>query len=157
MPFFSSNDVSLFNSEFVFDVIMDIESYPLFIPWCRGAKIISKSESTVLAKLEIRFGVINTHYLSEVTAIPPKENSYGMIKAIGKSGLFDYMTSCWKLTSLANSSGTLIEFESSFQFKSTVLNKLASTAHKKAHKEIISAFRKRLENINANFEQNRNR
>lgn len=37
------------------EVVLDIESYPEFIPWCKEAKIIEKNEKYFIGELKISF------------------------------------------------------------------------------------------------------
>jgi ribosome-associated toxin RatA of RatAB toxin-antitoxin module len=48
-----------YTTEQMFDLVNDVESYPKFLHWCRGARIESKQGNTVEATLEI--GVLGFH------------------------------------------------------------------------------------------------
>ncbi len=39
------------NAKKLFDIVLDIESYPYFIPWCSAMKIHSKSETEIYADM----------------------------------------------------------------------------------------------------------
>jgi ribosome-associated toxin RatA of RatAB toxin-antitoxin module len=48
-----------YTTEQMFDLVNDVESYPRFLHWCRGARIESLQGNTVEATLEI--GVLGFH------------------------------------------------------------------------------------------------
>ena len=37
----------------LFDIVLDIESYPYFIPWCSAMKVHSKSEKEIYADMVV--------------------------------------------------------------------------------------------------------
>ena len=40
----------------MFELVSDIESYPRFLPWCRGARILSRDVDEVRASIEFAVG-----------------------------------------------------------------------------------------------------
>jgi coenzyme Q-binding protein COQ10 len=46
---------SPYTSEQLYRLVMDVERYPEFIPWCRAARILSHDEGSFLAELVIAF------------------------------------------------------------------------------------------------------
>jgi ribosome-associated toxin RatA of RatAB toxin-antitoxin module len=43
------------SAEEMFDVIESAERYPEFLPWCAGATIVARSDSEVVADIEVDF------------------------------------------------------------------------------------------------------
>ena len=56
--------------EKLINMVLDIERYPEFVPWCLGAKIHKKNESNDLIELEAELKVgknfLNENYVSHV-------------------------------------------------------------------------------------------
>ena len=51
----------------IYDLVMDIEKYPEFLPWCKQAKIVEKiSEENLRADLLINFKNLFEKYRSDV-------------------------------------------------------------------------------------------
>lgn len=43
----------------MFALVADIASYPQFLPWCGGARIVSASEDEVIAAIDIAYGGVH--------------------------------------------------------------------------------------------------
>ncbi len=56
-----------YSTEQLFDLVIDIERYPEFLPWCRAARILERGENRLLAELVVCFKHITESYVSEVT------------------------------------------------------------------------------------------
>ncbi len=56
-----------YKSEIIRQVILDIEKYPEFLPWCHHAKILSlDEEDNIIAELGISFKGFKENYKSRV-------------------------------------------------------------------------------------------
>lgn len=53
----SFNDTRLlpYEAKLVRDIILDIEKYPEFLPWCSDAQLLSKTEKELIAQLTISY------------------------------------------------------------------------------------------------------
>ena len=60
-----------YSPEQVFDLVADIERYPEFLPWCRGARVRSRKGNVIVADLMIGFRMIREHYTSKVVLDRP--------------------------------------------------------------------------------------
>jgi ribosome-associated toxin RatA of RatAB toxin-antitoxin module len=56
--------------ERMFALINDIESYPLFLPWCTSAHVQSRTERELIASVGVRRGPLNSQFTTrnELTA-----------------------------------------------------------------------------------------
>jgi ribosome-associated toxin RatA of RatAB toxin-antitoxin module len=54
----------------MFALINDIESYPLFLPWCTSARVQARTEREIIASLGVRRGALNAQFTTrnELTA-----------------------------------------------------------------------------------------
>ena len=62
-----------YKADKLFDLVADIESYPLFLPWCSAARIIKRENNVIIAELAIRYKIFFGTYTSKVTLIPKSE------------------------------------------------------------------------------------
>lgn len=122
----------------MFDVVLDVNRYKDFVPWCLKSDVISKSKNTAKAKLAIGFGPIQEHYNSTIIFNKPK-----YIKAVCVDGLLFHMLECtWKFSEGTASSTTIIDFDVSFEFRSIVYSNLAQTFFNEVVKKMVTAFEK---------------
>lgn len=145
MPSHTEQQVSPYTPKQLFDLVVDIEKYPEFLPWCRAARILERGENEFLGELVISFAHITENYTSRVTLTPPQENTAGSIDVVMVKGPFEHLTNNWKFTPTEN--GTIIDFALDFKFRSRILEKLIGSLFSKATNKMVSAFKKRAEEL----------
>ena len=132
----------------VFDTIIDVESYPGFLPWCRGIHIIKKDKNKISADVIIGFNMVTQQYRSNITFLPPslKKDTWqeGIIEVEANSGPFKKLYTKWIITP-QNEDKTHVKFYIEYEFKSLLYKTLMSHTYKKAQGKIISSFQKQLE------------
>jgi coenzyme Q-binding protein COQ10 len=126
-----------FSIEQVYSLIIDIESYPEFLPWCQAARIVERNTKTITADLIIHFKYITEQYRSQVTLTPPNLGK-AQVEAKMISGPFDYLNNSWEL--IQQGSHTLVKFHVDFCFKSIVLQKIVGIFFYSACEKMLTAF-----------------
>ena len=139
MHSFRENRAVPYSAEIINQVILDVEKYPEFLPWCKSAKIISKESDYFIAELEIVFKGFAEKYKSRI--IPTKEQSFYSIKVEAISGPFKYLTNNWKIRTVEK--GSEVDFDINFQFKSKMLDMVMGIVFSIATKKMINAFEMR--------------
>jgi ribosome-associated toxin RatA of RatAB toxin-antitoxin module len=60
-------------AEHLFDLICDVERYPEFLPWCRSARLLSRSETEFCGEIEVsKVGVTQTFATCNVLHRPER-------------------------------------------------------------------------------------
>ncbi|WP_339045852.1 type II toxin-antitoxin system RatA family toxin [Candidatus Mesenet endosymbiont of Agriotes lineatus] len=127
----------------LFELIIGIEKYPEFIPWCVAVNVIKKSHCKVVADVVASFKGIKGRYTCEIIFNLPSMQQSCLIKVRAIQGLFKYLHNVWELIP-QDENRTIVKFYIEFEFKSSFLQKPFSMAYKHAQKKIISAFKKRI-------------
>ena len=60
------------DAEELFAVVADVKDYPLFVPWCGGARIQREDQREIIADLVIGFGPFQESFTSQVTLDRPR-------------------------------------------------------------------------------------
>ncbi len=134
MPKFNEIFTSKYSKEQIFDMVLDIEKYPDFLPWCGGTRILESGKEKIIAEMIIRFENFSESYTSEVTFTKPNA-----IFVKQTAGPFKVLTNKWEFETNPDNS-TKIIFEIEFQFKSRILEKLIGSIFAKAAKKLTKAF-----------------
>ena len=123
------------------DLVVDIEKYPTFVPYCIEAKIYEKNDTgnfiNIIADLTIGKGLFKDTYKSDVK-FDKKHNSIyvtnigGPLKNLDNKWLFE-----------DHSEGTEICFDVDFEIKNKFLNILMTTSFKYGLDKIADAFQNR--------------
>ncbi len=147
MPSFFETKTMPYQAQQIFALVMDIEKYPEFLPWCKQAKIIEKiSSNNLTADLLINFKNFFEKYRSDVKHGKSPEGLY-FVETHAISGPFKNLFSSWKVKQLADKNSCEIEFFIEFQFNSIFLEKMIGGIFEKAALKMIGAFEERARQI----------
>ncbi len=124
-------------------IVLDVEKYPSFLPWCKKVDIIEQYDNIIIADLFINFKFFSLNYRSKIFSL--HNNDLFLINISGISGPFNYLSSIWKITDLHNNSE--VDFTLDFKIKSKVLDKLLKRLLSKATHQMIKAFSDRAKNF----------
>src|SRR5579884_1158185 len=131
----------------IFDLVIDIERYPEFLPWCRAARILERGEGRMLAELVISFKHITESYVSDVVfSRPSAAGEEGWIIVSLIRGPFEHLSNQWRFHPRPDG-GTDISLSLSFQFRSRLLDSLIGLLFGKASAKMASAFSKRADQL----------
>ena len=123
------------------DLVLDIEKYPTFVPYCIDAKIYEKNDSddfiNIIADLTIGKGLFKDTYKSDVK-FDKKLNS---IYVTNIDGPLKHLDNKWSFED--HKDGTEIYFDVDFEIKNKFLNILMTTSFQYGLDKIADAFQKR--------------
>ena len=126
------------------DMVLDIEKYPEFVPWCLSSKIYEKLENndTIEIKADLTVGkkILNQTYTSKV--IFYKRRDYILVTNI--KGPLKYLKNEWFAFEELNNK-TKIEFKIDFELNNKFLNKIMEKSFYLGLNKIADAFEKRAE------------
>lgn len=121
----------------LYDLVIDIERYPAFLPWCVGARIISKSDSEIIADLTVGYSVFRETFRSCVHIVP---NAKVEIEYV--SGPFHHLHNLWEFKGTSNG-GTNINFSIEFKLQNRFFQGAIQMAFDKAFSQMLDAFEQR--------------
>ena len=123
------------------DLVLDIEKYPTFVPYCIDAKIHDRNDTgdfvNLIADLTIGKGPFKDTYKSDVK-FNKKNNS---IYVTNINGPLKHLDNKW--TFKDHKEGTEIYFDVDFEIKNKFLNILMTTSFQYGLDKIADAFQKR--------------
>lgn len=130
----------------IFDLVMDVEKYPQFLPWCLAAKITNRiNDKHFEADLVINFKGFSQKYSSDVRASQTIDGEY-LISVAAIDGPFKNLVNGWDFKDLPNGNCE-IKFFIDFEFKSIILGKMIGMVFEKATSKMIDAFEARAKSI----------
>ena len=122
----------------MYALVNDIESYPEFLNWCSGARILERrdvdqSEQQLTAELDVGFAGITQRFSTVNTLRPPTE-----IKLRLKSGPFRSLEGAWTFEPAG--SGCTISLTLDFSVALSPLGMVLSTAFEEIARSQMDAF-----------------
>ena len=127
------------------NLVLDIEKYPEFVPFCYDAKIHKnedeKDTQKIIADLTIGKGPFKDTYKSDVIFKRKEDSIY--VKNI--EGPLNHLSNNWKFTE--KEKATEITFDIDFEIKNKFLNSLMIVSFQYGLEKIADAFQKRAEEL----------
>ena len=131
------------NKNQLIDLVLDIEKYPEFVPFCLDAHVYEKKKEgdliLIIADLTIGKGPLKDTYKSDVK-FSKKDN---LIKVINIGGPLRYLENTWYFNTHKN--GTEILFDINFEIENKFLNIVMTKSFQFGLDKIADAFQKRAE------------
>jgi coenzyme Q-binding protein COQ10 len=123
------------------DMILDIEKYPQFVPWCLEGKILEKKNSDLFVEIKADLKVgkkfINETYSSLVLYSKKKD----LITVTNIKGPLKYLKNEWKFKEINNK--TQLDFSIEFELQNNFLNMIMKNYFNFGLNKITDAFEKR--------------
>lgn len=129
-----------YTAEQLFDLVIDIERYPDFIPWIRGMRVHEKTDHTITADLAVGYKMYAERFTSKVKFIRPHEIHVEYIK-----GPLQQLSNAWSFMDLPEG-GCEVDFYVQFSFKSRIMQSIANQFFDKALSRMIDVFEKEAQN-----------
>ena len=133
------------NKEQLIDLVLDIESYPKFIPYCLDAKIYEKKEEKdlilIIADLTIGKGPLKATYKSDVKF----NKSTDTIYVTNIEGPLKYLDNKWFF--LEKGTSTEITFDIDFEIENKFLNIVMNKSFQYGLDKIADSFQKRANDL----------
>jgi coenzyme Q-binding protein COQ10 len=140
MPTHAEQRVLPSTPEQLFALVADIERYPEFLPWCRGARIRERQPHLVVADLIIGFRMFRERFTSRVTLDSPRK-----IDVTYAEGPFRYLNNHWIFEKVPE--GCRIDFFVDFEFKSRLMQRVIEVLFGEAVRRMVGAFEKRARDL----------
>ena len=133
------------NKKQLVDLVLDIENYPKFIPYCLDAKIYEKKDEKnlilIIADLTIGRGPFKATYKSDVRFNKDTDT----IQVINIEGPLKHLDNKWVFLEKDNS--TEISFDIDFEIENKFLNIVMSKSFQYGLNKIADSFQKRANDL----------
>ena len=130
-------------------MILDIEKYPEFVPWCINGKIYKRQDRADIVEIEADLTVgkkfLNQTYKSHVTYYKDMDK----IIVINIGGPLKHLKNEWEIREINNQSE--VNFTIDFEIKNVFYNMVMKKSFDQGLKNIADAFEKRAINLFKNF------
>ena len=141
----SSNKTMILNhnAKDLFDIVLDLESYPEFIPWCNNMKIYSKNTKEIYADMYVFYKLI---YPQKFGSHVIFDKNKLLINTVYIDGPLKDLKTKWQFDQI-NTSKTKLIFNVKFEFKRFLHQKIAETFYPLIENKMIESFKKRADQI----------
>ncbi|MGB8812382.1 MAG: type II toxin-antitoxin system RatA family toxin [Paracoccaceae bacterium] len=145
MPTHQETKALPYSAQQMYDLVADVGSYPMFLPWTAAARIRSRAPITGVhgvgevmeADLVISFKVFRERFGSRVTLWPDAKK----IDTEYLDGPFRHMRSTWGFRDSAG--GCEVDFFVDFEFRNAILQGIIGMVFNDAMQRVVRAFERR--------------
>ena len=145
MPTASIKKLIPCSKENLIKMVLDIEKYPEFVPWCMEGKIYEKNESkdliTFNGDLKVGKSILNETFSSHVTYYKEKDK----IIVTNLDGPLKHLKNEWYFKNVNNA--TQLEFFIDFELKNPILNSIMKKSFEIGLNKIARSFEQRAVNL----------
>ncbi len=125
----------------MYDLVVAVERYPEFLPWCRSTRVISRSETEVCAEIEVaRVGV--RQKFSTCNPLVPDER----VDIELRDGPFHKLHGGWSFTPLREGA-CKIELMLDFEFSGKLMDAAFGAVFNQIANTLVDAFCKRADEV----------
>ncbi len=127
-----------YRAEDMFALVAAVDSYPEFLPWCRGARIRERTATEIVADLLIGFRMFRERFTSRVHLDRPNLR----IDVAYSEGPFRYLRNHWAFVETGPHSCE-VDFYVEFEFRNRLLQKAIEALFSEAVRRMVQAFEDR--------------
>ncbi|MEM8684803.1 MAG: type II toxin-antitoxin system RatA family toxin [Pseudomonadota bacterium] len=137
----SRHSLVRFSSDEMFRLVDDIERYPEFLPWCSGASVHSRDDTTVEASIEMSRVGLKQSFRTRNTNVPGESIRLTLV-----DGPFQQLEGEWRFDTLGDA-GSKVSLDLSFEFDSRITDRLLGPFFEEICNSMVNAFTKRAEQV----------
>ena len=123
----------------LFNIVLDIESYPEYIPWCTKMVVNKKKKNEIYADMYVKYKFILTQKFG--SHIKFDKNNLTIETSYIEGPLTD-LTTKWKFQEIDKKKSKIF-FDVNFEFKNFLHQKVAETFYPLIENKMIDSFKKR--------------
>jgi len=125
----------------MYGLVIDVERYPEFLPWCSGAKIVGANGEYVTVNLALSRGFVRGNFTTRNRNVRDRSVEMSLV-----DGPFSLLEGRWDFLPI-ESSGTRVELQVRFQTHGLIDAFALGPAFERACNQMVDAFGKRAHQV----------
>ena len=98
----------------MYALVNDVPSYPQFLPWCGGGRVLEQSDTHMRAAVDIAYLGVHQTFTTTNILVPNERIDLALV-----SGPFSKLTGEWRFKALGEA-GCKVEFELNYSFEGLI-------------------------------------
>jgi ribosome-associated toxin RatA of RatAB toxin-antitoxin module len=123
----------------MFELVDAVESYPDFLPWCSGARVIERSTEVTRARLEIDYHGLRSHFTTRNVKHPPSRMEIHL-----EDGPFERLEGLWRFVPLGEA-GCRVELSVDYELASSTMARVLTPVFGHIMETLVDRFVARAE------------
>ena len=126
-----------YSNDEMFALVSDIEAYPQFLPWCSGARVLSREQDEMIASIGFAVSGVSKSFTTRNRLKPGREISMQLVE-----GPFSQLEGRWRFIPLGDA-GSKISLILEYDFSSKMVSLAVGPVFNKIANTLVDAFQKR--------------
>jgi ribosome-associated toxin RatA of RatAB toxin-antitoxin module len=131
------NAIVPYSARQMFELVNNVEDYPRFLPWCSQSKVVSRTDTEIIAELEIQWKGVRKRFSTRNILKP-----YERMDMILIDGPLKHMEGIWHFQPL-NEKGCKVLLDLEFEFSGSFIDRLFQPVFQHIANTLVEAFCKR--------------
>ena len=133
-----------YSAQQMFDLVVAVERYPEFLPWCDHGKVLERHENGVTAEVGIAFKGVRQSFTTRNEHVPGREVRLHLV-----SGPFSRLEGVWTFTPVGGEGerACRVDLKLRYGFANALLATLVGPVFDKIAGSLVDAFVKRAEQV----------
>lgn len=141
MPKVQRSARTKYTAQQMYDLVDDVESYPEFLHWCRGARVVRREEGVLEAELDIGFRGIHKSFTTRNRRFPHELIEIELVR-----GPFRKLEGDWRFRDL-DEGGSEVRLDLEFSVATSPLGFMFSAVFEEMVRYQMQAFVQRAEQL----------
>ncbi|MDR2155652.1 MAG: type II toxin-antitoxin system RatA family toxin [Burkholderiaceae bacterium] len=135
-----------YSAQEMYDLVVDVERYPDFLPWCNYGKVIEHTERGMTAEVGLAFKGVKQVFATRNEHTPGREVRLHLAKS---KGPFSVLEGVWTFTPVggAGERACRVELKLDYGFSSVLLATLVGPVFDKIATTLVDAFVQRAQQV----------
>lgn len=130
-----------FSAEKMFDLVNDVDSYSLFLPWCSGSEVLEQTETMLKGKIDLSKAGIKQSFTTLNTLNRPESIVISLLE-----GPFSELNGSWEFKILSESA-CKVTLHLEFDFLNAMLKAVVGPVFNVIANSMLESFVKRASEI----------
>jgi ribosome-associated toxin RatA of RatAB toxin-antitoxin module len=134
----------------IYELVIDVEAYPQFLPWCERVEVLSRDDEGLTARLHLAYSGIRHAFTTRNVQVADQSVHIGLV-----DGPFSLLDGLWRFAALplpgaqgsSENSACKIEFELRYAFSNAVLEAAISPVFDRIADTFVDSFVRRAEQV----------
>ena len=135
-----------YKAKSMYNLVNDIESYPDFLPWCGGARVVQRGAKEMVAEIDIKFKGVSQSFSTRNQISAPTQDTVGEINVELVSGPFKNLSGVWNFKGI-DDLGCRVMFSLSYEFSNTLLEKILGPVFNSITSTFVDSFVTRAQKV----------
>ena len=135
----------------IYELVIDVESYPKFLPWCERAEILERNADGLTARLHLAYSGLRHAFTTRNVQVPGESVQVTLV-----DGPFSQLDGLWRFVPLpvpgagahpGTASACKIEFDMRYAFANGLLDAAISPVFDRIAGTFVDSFVRRAEQV----------